>query len=176
MDQYRWVVDQVRVGIEMPEDDVSTIHPSLVRTSTGDLLLYGNTYAGNRFEAKSYGVVLARSADNGETWSEPQQVPAERFAGQGQVCVSGGAALKSGRIVFLGFFGTTESKPSEATTHPTGETSPYGFPILEMRGRYALSGEGRALFSDDDAQTWRMSEPIDPGFPRWVPLGGIRPA
>jgi len=161
LDEYRWVVDQVRAGIEMPDDDVSTIHPSLVRTSTGDLLLYGNTYAGNRHKAKSYGIVVARSRDNGETWSPPEEIPAEHFAGEKGVCVNCGATLKSGRIVFRGFFGTTEAQPTQATTHPTGQVSPYGFPVLEMRGRSASVGKWRALLSDDDGQTWRMGEPID---------------
>jgi hypothetical protein len=53
MNDYRWVVDKVAVGCEMP-GEVSIEHPSLVRTRTGELLLFGNTYSGSRFEAKSY--------------------------------------------------------------------------------------------------------------------------
>lgn len=76
MDMYRWVVDAVKPVCEMA-DDVSVIHPSLMRLKIGELLLFGNTYAGNRFQAKSYQVVMLRSGDDGETWSAPAPCFAE---------------------------------------------------------------------------------------------------
>ena len=128
MDMYRWVVDAVKPVCEMA-DDVSVIHPSLMRLKTGELLLFGNTYAGNRFQAKSYQVVMLRSGDDGETWSAPAPCFAEPLErGLTPVCVTHGAGLRSGRILLVGNFGTTEAPVDESRMVPTGQISPYGFP------------------------------------------------
>lgn len=161
MDEYRWVVDQVKVAMELP-GDVSVIHPSLLRAKNGDLLLFGNSYPGNRFKAKTYDVFLSRSADHGTTWSQPGKVFTEPLpGGLKPTWVQGGATLKSGRLVLIGGFGSTESPPDTTTMQATGRDSPYGFPVLEVRGRWRSVGETGALFSDDDGKTWQVSQPID---------------
>jgi len=163
MNEYRWVVEKVKVGCEMPAE-VSTIHPSLVRVRNGDLLLFGNTYSGNRFVSKSYTVVVCRSADNGETWSKPQETFTKPLAAGKPSAVGTGTSLKSGRIILLGEFGSTECKNKETQgikDVPTGEISPYGFPVVETRGRWTDVPPCRPLLSDDDGETWQVGDPID---------------
>ena len=161
MDGYRWVVEKANVGCEV-SGDVSVIHPSLVRARNGDLLLFGNTYPGNRFRAKEYETIVARSTDGGESWSEPRKAFREvPKTDRKLVCATGGVTMTSGRIVLIGSFGSTESAPNETTEVQTDEMSPYGFPVIEVRCRWRTTGECRVLLSDDDGTTWITSEPID---------------
>jgi len=163
MDEHRWVVDKVRTAIELPGDEESITHPSLVRTSTGDLLLFGSAYAGSRFKAKDLGIMTAGSRDDGETWSAPRQMSAEGLPGGKPLggLEWGGTYLESGRIVLQSTSFGADEPPPKPTVRSTGEMSPYGFPVFEVRGRHPSVGQCRVLLSDDDAQSWHVSDRID---------------
>ena len=69
--------------------------------------------------------------------------------------------LRSGRILLVGNFGTTEAPVDESRMVPTGQISPYGFPVVAQHGRRLSHGECRALLSDDNGESWRTSVAID---------------
>jgi hypothetical protein len=105
---------------------------------------------------------VARSTDDGQTWSEPKPAFSEPLAGGLKpTVVQFGTTLKSGRIVLAGSFGTTASQPNTTSRHQTLEISPYGFPVVEIRGRWKGPGECRVLLSDDDGRTWRATGRVD---------------
>jgi hypothetical protein len=144
----------------MEDDDVSVSHIKMVRTRGGRLLFFGSMFAGDE-GATGYECAMVCSEDDGETWSKPKRVFTEPFEFGKPNGLGCGTTLRSGRMMFITSFGTTECETGE---RPTGRVSPYGFPVTEWIGRWGdqpgAEVEWRALLSDDEGETWRLSQSI----------------
>ena len=160
MDQYRWVVDRVTVGMELP-GDASVIHPSLMPLGNGRLLLVGNSYGGERFKAATYGRTTAQSDDGGKTWTTPQPAFTDPLPDAPPTSVSRGIRLESGRLWMLGGYGSTVTDYGRLGRRPIEKTSPYGFAFEQITNGFVDPCELRPLISEDDGRTWRACEPIE---------------
>ena len=141
---HRWVPQE---GQWIINDDVNCDVWGLTKTSSGDLLLV----------VSHNGQKLLRSRDNGLSWSEEMDL--------GVRCNLNGmtdawATLRSGRVIAVVYhpsWGKLRQEGDPYDTAPVGRTPlvPY---VYEHPG--GLDQSARCIYSDDDGQTWKLTDPL----------------